>query len=66
MGGVGNGVAEEDLHWDLNPGVAAMQVLTHGFGSKHAVLGGPHGLGALFTTLLRKQERFCRTRDRDM
>ena len=24
MGGVGNGAAEEDWHWDLNPGVAAM------------------------------------------
>ena len=24
MGGVGNGVMEEDSCWDLNPGVAAM------------------------------------------
>ena len=26
MGGVGNGVAEEDWHWDLNLGSAATQV----------------------------------------
>ena len=27
MGGVGNGAAEEDWGWDLNPGTAAMQGL---------------------------------------
>ena len=27
MGGVGNGAAEEEGHWDLNPGVAAMRGL---------------------------------------
>ena len=27
VGGMGNGVAEEDWHWDLNPGMAAMQRL---------------------------------------
>ena len=27
VGGVGNGAAEEDWCWDLNPGVAAMQGL---------------------------------------
>ena len=24
MGGVGNGAADKDGHWDLNPGMAAM------------------------------------------
>ena len=33
VGGVGNGVAEEDSHWDLNPGMAAMRGLTCGFGA---------------------------------
>ena len=33
MGGVGNGAAEEDWRWDLNPGTEAMQG------------GGPRGLG---------------------
>ena len=28
LGGVGNGVAEEDWHWDLNPGAAAMTRIT--------------------------------------
>ena len=37
MGGVGNGVTEEDLRWDLNPGVAAMR------GLKHTVLGAERG-----------------------
>ena len=27
VGGVGNGVAEEDWHWDLNPGAAATRHL---------------------------------------
>ena len=27
VGGVGNGEAEEDWHWDLNPGAAAMRQL---------------------------------------
>ena len=28
MGGFGKGDAEEDSHWDLNPGAAAMWVRT--------------------------------------
>ena len=32
MGGVRNGAAEEDWHWDLNQGVAAIE------GEDHAVL----------------------------
>ena len=43
MGGVGNGAAEEDWHWDLNPGMAAMP------GQDHAALGCsllPYGLGS--------------------
>ena len=53
MGGVGNGAAEEDWHWDLNQGVAAIE------GEDHAVLEErkedrvalgysllPHGLGS--------------------
>ena len=43
MGGVRNGAAEEDWHWDLNPGAAAMP------GEDHAALGCshlPHGLGS--------------------
>ena len=38
MGGVGNGLAEEDLHWDLNPGAAAMWVGTMRFWGQR---GGP-------------------------
>ena len=33
VGGVRNGAAEEDWHWDLNPGMAAIPE------------GGPCGLG---------------------
>ena len=29
MGGVGNGAAEEDWRWDLNPGMAAMPSWDH-------------------------------------
>ena len=29
MGGVGNGVTEEDPHWDLNPGMAAVLGLNY-------------------------------------
>ena len=55
MGGVGNGAAEEDGCWDLNPGLAAME------GGDHAALvTGPCGFGVLpFATWLRKQERPC-------
>ena len=56
--GVGNGAAEEDCHWDLNPGVAAIWCF---FGTPW--LGrelGPRGFGVLpFATWLRKQERLC-------
>ena len=35
VGGVGNGAAEEDWHWDLNPGVAAIPGRgPHGFGGE--------------------------------
>ena len=44
------GAAEEDWHWDLNPGVAAML----GFFWDHAALGY-----TLFARWLRKQERLC-------
>ena len=43
MGGVRNGAAEEDWHWDLNPGARAME------GWDHAAVGCsllPHGLGS--------------------
>ena len=49
--GVGNGAAEEDWHWDLNPGTAAMLVLLAGYfgqSQDHVTLGCsllPHGLG---------------------
>ena len=38
MGGVGNGAAEEDWCWDLNPGAAAMLGL---LGWDHEALGLP-------------------------
>ena len=38
MGGAGNGAAEEDWCWDLNPGTAAIGPL----------LLGPRGIGCLF------------------
>ena len=54
MGGVGNGAAEEDGPWDLNPGAAAI------LGEDHLALrsrGGPRGFGVLpFATQLRKLE----------
>ena len=37
VGGVGNGVAEADSCWDLNPGAAAMLDI------KHTVLGAERG-----------------------
>ena len=43
MGGVGNRAAEEDWHWDLNQGMAAM------LGGDHVALGCsllPYGLGS--------------------
>ena len=52
MGEVGNGAAEEDWRWDLNPGVAAMPRWgPHGLGKcqDHEALGCsllPHGLGS--------------------
>ena len=61
MGGVGNGAAEEDWCWDLNPGAAA-------------ILGrGPCGFGGVggenHAALAEKGERskqFWRRRDRTM
>ena len=44
MGRVGNGAAEEDWHWDLNPGVAAMR------------REEPGGFESPFATQLRKLE----------
>ena len=42
MGGVGNGAAEEDWHWDLNPGAAATESEDHAVlkekGDDYAVL----------------------------
>ena len=64
VGGVGNGAAEEDWHWDLNPGVAAMPredtwLWWSGDPSAWAE-SGPRGFGLLlFATGLRKQERLC-------
>ena len=52
VGGVGNGVAEEGSRWDLKP-------------TRGSHVGQPHDFGAPFTVRLRKQERQCRTRDRD-
>ena len=50
MGGVGNGAAEEDWHWDLNLGAAAIEGENHevlrGKEEDHTVLKwgkGPHG-----------------------
>ena len=45
-GGVGNGDAQENSHWDLNPGMAAMCIGTARFCWNHAVWGLPlpHGL----------------------
>ena len=44
MGGVGNGAAEEDGHWDLNLGMAAIEREDHevlrGKREDHAVLRG--------------------------
>ena len=58
MGGVGNGAAEEDWHWDLNPGEAAILGILgpRSFGESwdHVALGC-----SLFAMWLRKQERLC-------
>ena len=55
-GRVGNGAAEEDWHWNLNPGMAAIWGFLgpRSFGKSwdHAALGC-----ALFAAWLRKQER---------
>ena len=45
MGGVGNGVAEEDWRWDLNPGAASMG---GSFGDHVAWAEKNHGLLFLF------------------
>ena len=53
---MGNGAAEEDWRWDLNPGTAAM------LGEDHRALveSGPRGFGVLpLATWLRKQKRLC-------
>ena len=44
VGGVGNGAAEEDWHWDLNPGVAAIQRGPPSFGEEGR---GPRGFGGI-------------------
>ena len=44
MGGVGNGAAEEDWNWDLNPGTAAMLRLLGPCGFGLHLL--PRGLGS--------------------
>ena len=74
MGGVRNGAAEEDWHWDLNPGAAAIPGRTmwlwwrrlgphsSGRGWDHTAWLelGPGGLGVLpFAMWLRQQERLC-------
>ena len=43
VGGVGNGAAEEDRCWDLNPGVAAIP--PRGPRGPEGKGGGPHGFG---------------------
>ena len=53
MGGVGDGAAEEDWRWDLNPGLAAM---LEGTTQLLAGKGEQLGFGAPFATQLRKPE----------
>ena len=56
MGGVGNGAAEENWPWDLNPGAAAMPDWDHLALARVNTIR----LSVLpFTTWLRKQERLC-------
>ena len=53
MGGVRNRAAEEDWHWDLNPGEAAIpgggpwvlvcSLLPHGLGSRRDLAGKKRG-----------------------
>ena len=38
MGGVGNGAAEEDWHWDLNPSVVATWGLFGTWAENHGLL----------------------------
>ena len=68
MGGVGNGAAEEDWRWDLNPGAAAIpRRESQGFGEEGGERTtrlwqelGPRGFEVLpFAIWLRKQERLC-------
>ena len=55
VGGVGNGATEEDWHWDLNPGAAA---IVDGWDHTTLVRVKTTGFGVLpFATWLRKQER---------
>ena len=59
VGGVGNGVGEEDSGQDLNPGMAAMRSLTMRFwGANHMVLGLPLPCG-----LGRKRARYSRNEE---
>ena len=44
VAGVRNGAAEEDWHWDLNPGVAAIQRGPPSFGEEGR---GPRGFGGI-------------------
>ena len=56
VGGVGNGAAEEDWHWDLNPGAAAIPEKITQLWQRL----GPRGFGVLpFAMWLRQQERLC-------
>ena len=63
MGGVGNGATEEDSHWDLNPGAAAMLGWGHTALARKvrtirllAKKGEPLGFGVPFAMQLRKPE----------
>ena len=55
VGGVGNGAAEEDWHWDLNPGAAVIPER------------GPHSFGGVggenHTALAEWGPRGCNTAD---
>ena len=57
VGGVGNGAAEEDWHWDLNPGVAAIPKRTMQLWWSRL---GLCSFGVLpFAMWFRQQERLC-------
>ena len=57
MEGVRNGAAEEDWHWDLNPGAAA---IVDGWDHTTLARVKTTGFGVLpFATWLRQQERLC-------